>query len=119
MSSKLKIDKRTFRTAEAEVQAAALCLTRAVLRPKAARDEKRHAGACKPRGSRRPKLDAWLDKQDLRATNSKLWAQLPTNEFADVYRDGEVVYEDGRTTPLGRAGFNKRATAARKRQERR
>lgn len=85
----------------------------------------------RPRHSKMPKLDEWLDKQDLKLTNDKLWALLPNDSEseADVYRDGEQVCENRShissrseqtiTHHCGRGGFNRRVTAAIKRKKRR
>ncbi|WP_449428817.1 hypothetical protein [Rhodanobacter umsongensis] len=95
--------------------------------PKIERDNARQVGTRQKRGNKMPKLDAWLDKQDLTLTNDKLWALLPDDSEADVYRDGEQVCENHSHTSSRsehtvthhskRDGFDKRVTAARKRRK--
>jgi hypothetical protein len=74
----------------------------------------------RPRRSRMPALDAWLDETDLTATNDALFEALPDEAMgADLYRDGAHVVEisrDGKEHSITRAGFNKRVTQARKRK---
>jgi hypothetical protein len=86
---------------------------------KAGRDTKRQAGTGKARGSRRPALDAWLDKQlssDPRLTDKVLWARLPVNSD-DLWLDGDRVCEGNESDEgLTFEGFKKRATSARKRR---
>jgi hypothetical protein len=80
------------------------------------RDRKLQVSKGKPRGSKHPLLDAWLDAQ-LRdrpdAMNDWLWGEIPTASSLDLFRDGsEVCVKD---SWLQRAGFDKRVTEARKR----
>lgn len=80
----------------------------------------RREGAAKKRGSRSPKLDAWLDGQDLTLSNDVLWDALERlHEDDDLYRDADKLIEEnarGKMHEMGRAGFDKRVTAARKRR---
>lgn len=102
---------------------------RANVAPKVERDDARQAGMKEPRGSKMPKLDEWLDGQDLKLSNDKLWTLLPDDSEADVYRDGEKVCENSSqissrgertiTHHSKRGGFDKRVTEARNRQKRR
>lgn len=102
---------------------------RADVAPKVKRDDARQEGMKKLRGSKMPKLDEWLDKQDLKLTSDKLWALLPDDSMTDVYRDGEEVFENSaRSSSRGertithhskRDGFDKRVTEARNRRKRR
>ncbi|HKR77527.1 MAG TPA: hypothetical protein VJR95_12775 [Rhodanobacter sp.] len=97
--------------------------------PKVERDYARQVGTRQKRGNKMPKLDAWLDKQDLTLTCDKLWALLPddSESDADIYRDGEQVCENHShissrsehtvTHHSKRDGFDKRVTAARKRRK--
>lgn len=82
-------------------------------------EQSRREGSRKPRGSRRPKLDAWLDKQDLRATAAELFIRLPdADSDADVYRDGNTVVEvhrDRELQPLTYRSFANAVSRARKR----
>src|SRR5699024_911752 len=58
------------------------------------RDTLRQAGAQRPRGSKTPLLDKWLDEQDLSIPNKALfWQVLPTDNFEGAYRDGNKVCE--------------------------
>lgn len=72
------------------------------LTPNLERDELRQAGTKKPRGSRKPTIDIWLDDQlrdNPRSSNKVLWKALP-----DAYKD-----------QVNEPGFAKRATEARNR----
>ncbi|MBY4594965.1 hypothetical protein K3217_05350 [bacterium BD-1] len=90
------------------------------LLPKAARDSARQSGTTKPRGPRRPKLDAWLSAQllaDPDASDKSLWRKLPLSSD-ELWLDGERVCEGAPGDKgLTFEGFSKRATAARKRQK--
>src|SRR5699024_6344021 len=82
------------------------------------RDTLRQAGAQRPRGSKTPLLDKWLDEQDLSIPNKALfWQVLPTDNFEGAYRDGNKVCESNHEMRI--EGFNKRVTEARKRKKRR
>jgi hypothetical protein len=89
--------------------------------PHIERDKKRQAGTRKARGSRMPKLDKWFDAADLSLKNDDLFAALPDGgSDSDLYRDGDTIVEVDRTGSehdITRAGFDKRATAARKRRK--
>lgn len=90
------------------------------LGPLARRDAKRQAGTRKPRASRRPKLDAFLDdelSQNPQATDDELWWALSGLEFSDLYIDGDRAFESPSDNGITKAGFAKRATAARKRRK--
>ncbi|WHZ20484.1 MAG: hypothetical protein OJF55_002633 [Rhodanobacteraceae bacterium] len=77
MTSKIKIDGRTYGSMEAEALAAALCITKTALRPKAANEDKRLAGA---RKKRRADINEWIEKQlkrDPSASARGLYARAP------------------------------------------
>ncbi len=69
-----------------------------------------------PRGSRQPLLDDWLDARlaERPYTNDQLFNLVP-EDGDKLYRDGEMVGIDGKKNLLGRSGFDKRVTEARKR----
>jgi hypothetical protein len=92
--------------------------------PQLRRDAARQAGTRKPRGSRKPLLDAWLDKRleaNPAASSEALWNALKgADQDGDLYVDGESlieVNEVGREAVIKRAGFDARLTAARKRRK--
>lgn len=102
---------------------------RADVAPMIKRDSARQVGVRKERGSRTPKLDAWLDLQDLEMKNVDLWASLPEDSGRSVYRDDDKAYEDGRLyakdgmgkkrgeqRPITYKDFAGRVAAARKRR---
>jgi hypothetical protein len=80
----------------------------------AARAVRLHESQRKPRGSRRPRLDRWLDKQlsdDPRASDKRLWRLA--NDADVLKNDAGVLKNAGEELTL--EGFGRRATAARKR----
>jgi hypothetical protein len=103
---------------------------KAVAAPYVKRDDERQEGVRKRRGSRTPKLDAWLDAQDLSMKKDELWEKLPEDSLKPVYRDDDCAYEAGRVYPRERDGkergeqrpitrkdFDARVTEAKKRQK--
>jgi len=100
-----------------------------ILLPKAQRADKLQAGQHRKRGSRMPKLDAWLRKRlantNLR-TNAELFQALPDGESdSDLYRDGDYC-DDGKVVEIDRKGrehsiqrgaFDKRVAKARRRPD--
>ncbi len=73
-------------------------------------------GSQKDRGSRRPLLDDWLDARlkEHPFTNDELFNFI-SEQGNKLYRDGNKIGVDGQKTLLGRSGFDKRVTQARKR----
>lgn len=110
-------DALLARLAQAETAAARLRLGPAALRAQAL-EQAQH----KPRGSRSPLLDEWLDnalRQTPRATAKMLWRRLPDDSDRDLYRDGDLITEH-RANGVPRRGigfdaFEKRLTLARQR----
>jgi hypothetical protein len=103
VSAKLKIDGRTHGSIEAEALAAALCLTKAVLRPKAARDDKRQAGTQK---KRRPEINEWIAdqlKRDPKVKSPELWKRRP-----------DWIANPREYDPIGYRAFAQRVTDVRK-----
>lgn len=99
MRKRLQIDGQTYKSVEAEIMAAALCLTKTALRPKAERDDARQAGTHK---ERRPEINEWIAKQLKRDPDAKapaLYERAP----------GEITEQ---ITTLG--AFGKRVTKVRK-----
>lgn len=77
MTSKMKIDGRTHGSTEAEALAAYACILKTVLRPKAANEDKRLAGA---RKKRKAGINDWIAKQlkrDPGASAPALYARAP------------------------------------------
>lgn len=108
---------------EAEARAREL-----LVQPWIERDAKRQKGTRAPRGSKMPILDGMLDDAlalDPKATNDALWHNVSADadacDFEDkcVYRDHETLIErhGDREHSISRAGFDKRATSARKRRQ--
>lgn len=91
-----------------------------ILGPGGARDAKLQVALGKSRPPRMPKLDAWLLSIELALSNDDLFDALPSEDVGDdLYRDGDGVVEvnaNGKEYAIGRAGFNKRVTKARKRK---
>ena len=93
--------------------------------PPAKRDHTLQESKRKPRGSKMPVLDGWLDSKlcmGFAYANDQLFDALPSDmddwEKAGVYSDGDAVieYDGDKRHEITRAGFLKRCTAARKRQ---
>lgn len=93
--------------------------------PLVERDTKRQTGTRKPRGSKMPVLDAWLDERlanNPDISNKELWRAVPSTrddfERMGIYRDGSkfIEYRDDSEREITAAGFDKRVTAARKRR---
>lgn len=79
-------------------------------------------GQKRPRGTRRPKTDAWIAVQlsaNASISNKALWRRLPSEASGeDVYSDGSQVFElddQGRLRgrPLSATGFFDRVSKAR------
>lgn len=98
------------------------------LLPKARHNENLRSSQKRLRGSKMPKLDAWLDSQNLDLPCDDLWELLPSSdENEKLYRDGKKVVEvfaeikrngdsNTRDHSIGRDGFDGRVRSARKRR---
>lgn len=94
------------------------------LQPLVQRDAKRQAGTRKPRKSRMPALDSWLDDEldkDPTVTPCILWKSLPTDydSLGTLYLEDDKVREIGdygREHAITRKGFDKRVRKAKKRK---
>jgi len=93
--------------------------------PYVIRNKALHASQSKLKGSKMPKLDAWLDVQDLKLSPKRLWKLLPVGEAnlenSDVYRnesDDQVIEsnEAGKKHPITEHGFEHRIRAAKNRR---
>jgi hypothetical protein len=85
--------------------------------PALVRDKRLQDSKKKPRGPKHPKLDKWLDSAltlDPEAMSAWLWGELAEGKGGDDIRfvNGGLIIDRAR---LGRGGFDKRFTEARKR----
>lgn len=103
MTKKLRIDGRTYSSTEAEILAAALCLTKTYLRPKAERDDKRQAGT---RKKPHPEINEWIAEQlkrDPKVKSPELWRCRP-----------HWIANPREYNPIGYRAFAARVTEVRK-----